>query len=269
MKWLVIIAVMVRVASADPTDRDKAAAHFKQGQAFFKAADYDRAITEYEAAYALSNEPLLIFNIGLCHDRAQRADKALDAFQRYLTLVSKGEIADEAREDVARLTPVVDGLRRAADQARQADDARRAKAAHDAELAEQQRQAAAAQHRASLDAQARPIARRARIERFSALASGALAVVAAGVATKYALDARSAANDITNHQGRWTDTILVRDADGRSAQTDARIFTTVSAAAAVSAGVLYLLSRRDDHAASELRLEVKPAGASISLARTF
>lgn len=107
-------------ADAAADTRAKAAAHFKQGQAFFQHADYDRALAEYQAAYELSAEPLLVFNIALCHDRAQRPEPALQAFQRYLELAPNGAVADEARDDVARLAPIVDRLaaERAAEAAR-------------------------------------------------------------------------------------------------------------------------------------------------------
>src|SRR5215467_7507036 len=130
MRYLAILMLVGGVAVAQPSaDRTKAAAHFKQGQEFFKAGDYDRAITEYETAYALAKEPVLIFNIGLCHDRAKRPQKALEAFQHYLELAPNGEVADEAREDVARLVRVVDELDREAKQKRDAEAALRAKEA--------------------------------------------------------------------------------------------------------------------------------------------
>jgi tetratricopeptide (TPR) repeat protein len=96
--------------SPDADSRAKAAAHFKQGQAFFQRGDYDRALAEYQAAFELSAEPLLVFNIALCHDRANRPEQALADFQRYLAQAPNGPVADEARDDVARLTPIVDKL---------------------------------------------------------------------------------------------------------------------------------------------------------------
>jgi len=118
-------------AQPDPGNREKAAAHFRQGQAFFQAQDYDRALAEYQAAFDLSSEPLLIFNIALCHDRANRPEQALQDFRRYLARVSTGAIADEAREDVARLVPIVDKIAadRKADEARRHDEAGRRDAA--------------------------------------------------------------------------------------------------------------------------------------------
>lgn len=108
-------AVPAAAPPAPPDERSKAASHFKLGQTYYKSGDYDRAITEYKAAFELSKEPSLIFNIGLCHERSQRPEEALQAFRLYLDLAPNGDVADEARDEVARLTPIVD--RRAADRA--------------------------------------------------------------------------------------------------------------------------------------------------------
>jgi tetratricopeptide (TPR) repeat protein len=111
-------------AEPDAATRAKASAHFKQGQAFFNRGDFDRALAEYQAAYEISAEPLLVFNMALCHDRAGRPEQALASFKRYLELAPEGTVADEAREDVARLTPIVDKLAadRAAEEARKRDE---------------------------------------------------------------------------------------------------------------------------------------------------
>lgn len=147
-------------AGAEPTadGRAKAAAHFKQGQAYFQLKDYDRALAEYQAAFDLSAEPLLIFNIALCHDRANRPAQALQDFQRYLATAPSGPVADEAREDVARLVPIVEKLT--------AD--RRAEEAH-------RRDEAAKRAADRAKAQERPD----RIRRYVVLAGAAVAVVGA------------------------------------------------------------------------------------------
>jgi tetratricopeptide (TPR) repeat protein len=117
-----------RAARTEPdrAARTRAAAHVKQGQAFFQVGEYDHALAEYQAAHELSAEPSLIFNIALCHDRANRPEQALEAFRRYLALVPDGAVADEAREDIARLTPVVEKIKadRAAEDARVREEAR-------------------------------------------------------------------------------------------------------------------------------------------------
>jgi len=106
-----LAALFVAPARAQSEDREKAAAYFRQGQAYFQRGDYDRALAEYKAAYQLSKEPTLIFNIGLCHARANRPEEALLAFQRYLELDPNGDVADETREEVARLMPAVEKIR--------------------------------------------------------------------------------------------------------------------------------------------------------------
>jgi len=114
-------------AKPDADGRAKAAAHFKQGQAFFQREDYDHALAEYQAAFDLSAEPLLVFNIALCHDRSNRPEQALEGFRHYLASAPNGPVADEAREDVARLVPIVDKITadRAAAEARRREEAAR------------------------------------------------------------------------------------------------------------------------------------------------
>jgi tetratricopeptide (TPR) repeat protein len=113
-------------AAADPdADRAKAASSFKQGQAYFARGDFDRAIAEYQVAFELSKEPSLIFNIALCHNRANRPQQALQLYKQYLELAPDGDVADEARDEVARLTPVVEKLEADAAAAQRDREARR------------------------------------------------------------------------------------------------------------------------------------------------
>lgn len=122
-------------AWADGGTSADARAHFRQGQAFFQLGEYDRALAEYQRAFDLSREPSLVFNIALCHDRANRHEQALEAFQRYIVLAPDGAVADEARESIARLTLIVEKLasereaRRTADEAQRRDEAARRDAA--------------------------------------------------------------------------------------------------------------------------------------------
>src|SRR5262245_26562461 len=97
---IAVLALAPVTARAEPdrAARARAAAHVKQGKAFFQIGDFDHAIAEYQAALDLSAEPSLIFNIALCHDRANRPEQALDAFRSFLERVPDGAVADEARE---------------------------------------------------------------------------------------------------------------------------------------------------------------------------
>jgi tetratricopeptide (TPR) repeat protein len=270
---LVLAATVARAPTAaaqpapvDPAMREQAAAHVRQAREFFKTAQWDRALAEYQAALDLTGEPLLTFNIALVHDRAGRPELALDSFQRYLALEPLGKVADEARENVARLTPIVDKIRadRAAAEAAAAESARRAEAARAAEAA---RQAAAA-------ARARSAAGAERSHRRTWWGAVGLAVAggaALAVGAKYGLDARDAEAFISSHRGPWTDDVLARDTQGRSANTRFIVLTAAGGAAVVGSGVLYLLSRRAGARAARLRLEVAPTagGAAAVLTGAF
>lgn len=269
---IIVLVALQATAYAEPSVRAKAAAHFKQGQEFFKASDFEHAIEEYEAAYALSNEPLLIFNIALCHDRAQRPEQALAAFKRYLELAPNGEVADEAREDVVRLTRVIETERAKhdAEVAHQADAERQAKAAREAAAAEAARRDAEATRRAlratRLTAESDRLASRARIETIAAIAVGTVGLVGVGIGVKYGLDAKSAADALTANRAPWTDALLARDAEGKSAETKMLGFTIAGGVAVVGAGVLYVLARHHGGEADALRLELAPDHVAIGAA---
>jgi tetratricopeptide (TPR) repeat protein len=122
---VVALSAAPAVAEPDADSRAKAEERFKQGRAFFQRGDYEHALAEYQAALDLSAAPLLIFNIALCYDRANQPELALQSFRRYLELAPASDVADEAREDVARLVPIVDKIvaDREAEQARQREEA--------------------------------------------------------------------------------------------------------------------------------------------------
>jgi tetratricopeptide (TPR) repeat protein len=161
---LVVVALLGGDARAQSaSDRAKAAEHSRQGLAYFKSGDFDRAIAEYQTAFDLSAEPDLIFNIALCHDRAGRPIPALQGFRRYLELAPSGIAADEARIDIARLTPIVEKLlsERAAEEARQHDEA--------------ERKAEAARREAAAQEEDRARTRRMRLGIYLMIGGGAVA----------------------------------------------------------------------------------------------
>jgi tetratricopeptide (TPR) repeat protein len=154
-----LVALRAAPAAADGADdRDKAAAFFKQGQAYFQRGDYDRAITEYQSAFELSKEPSLVFNIALCHNRANRPEPALEGYRKYLELAPNGDVADEARDEIARLTPIVDKLQADRAAQRTAEEARKREAAE-------------------REARNRPRPPASRVPRYIFIAGGAIALV--------------------------------------------------------------------------------------------
>ena len=257
MRQLTILLVLLLATTAradkpkrplDAATRAQASEHVKQADEFLKTSQWDKAIAEYQAALDLTDEPLMIFNIALANDRAGRPEAALESFRRYLAIAPAGPVADEAREDVARLVPVVDKIQaeRAATKA-QADAAAREVAQQRAD--EDRKRAAAAAQRERAD-RADAGARRLR---WIALGTGVVGLAGVGVGAKFGLDARAAAKDVTAHTGGWTDMDLVRDSEGRSAQTKQIVFTAIGGAVIAAGVVVYLLSARSHHRAERMR----------------
>ena len=97
---VVVVLCACGVAFADPS----AASHYKQGKAFFEARQYDQAIAEYLAAYALDKLPAHLYNIGRAYRLAGNAKLAIEYFQRFLDVAPNSPLAKEIREDIVRAT---------------------------------------------------------------------------------------------------------------------------------------------------------------------
>ena len=61
-----------------------AAAHQDSGEGFFRAGRWQEALVEFDAAWALTKHPDLLFNMGLCSERADKTAAAIDYFERFL-----------------------------------------------------------------------------------------------------------------------------------------------------------------------------------------
>src|SRR5438105_8176311 len=71
-------------AYAGPAEEKKAQALYEEGQAAYRAQDYERAVRAFEAASRLSGDPVYLYNLGQALRRTGRARDALSAYQRYL-----------------------------------------------------------------------------------------------------------------------------------------------------------------------------------------
>jgi hypothetical protein len=260
--WLLVLA-LVAAAHAEPkpiddATRARAIAHFRQGDEYFKRAQWDQSIVEYQAAFDLTGEPLMLFDIALANDKAGRVEPAFDGYVRYLREVALGDAADEARAAKARLQPAVDKLR--AERAVQEKAAADARAEAERALAE--RRAAA---RAEADVRAGKHDRRARTLTIGALGIGGAGVVALVFGAKLGLDARSIADEITHHEGGWTEADLVRDQDGRDANRKMIILTTIGGALVTTGAVLYVLGRRARGRAESIRLDATRTSGGMTV----
>ena len=132
-----------RSAAADPTT---AAEHFKQGKAFFEAKQYDQAILEYQAAFAIDSRAAHLFNIARAYQLSNNAKPALDYYQKFLAADPTSPNAKEARGYIVDLTRQV------------AEEDRKRKAEEDASakaLAEQQAKVDAERKRTAAEGHAK------------------------------------------------------------------------------------------------------------------
>jgi len=244
MRAVVVSIVLVCIGGAahadprkpiDPETRAKASGHVKQAQEFFKTEQWDKAIAEYTAALELTGEPVLVFDIA---PRARQGGPLRGGARRLQALPSSSsrrvKSRARAREDVARLVPIVDQIlerkrRGEADRARVASGALRSRAPASGA------RGTAASRPDAVEAGARTY-RWGRGSR-----RGGVALVALAVGAKFGLDARSAAHGRVGVRRPDVDpgAAPARCADGRSAQTKMIAATSIGVANAVAAGVFY------------------------------
>lgn len=91
---LVAAALLFSAPSRAQTqaERQEAHAHFDRGVALAKAKDYERALHEFEQAYALVPHPSVLYNIAQAQVALGRNAEASESFRRYL---------DDAGSDVS------------------------------------------------------------------------------------------------------------------------------------------------------------------------
>jgi len=279
LRVALILTLLGGIAAADQPKKPDATAlkkannHFKLGQEFFKSGQWDRAIAEYQAALDLTGEPLMVFNIALAHDRANRPEEALAGYLKYLELGPDGPIADEARGYVAKLSPIVDKRRKAreAEAARKAEADRKQQeaAARDAEVARKAEEAK--QHATERVHEADAIERRGKVEKVAGIVLGVVGAGVIGYGVKRGLDAQSIADELSSHEGPWTDNEIARDAEGKSANQQMIVFTAVGAATVITGGVLFVIGHGARARAERVRVGAipLPGGGGVSVALRF
>ncbi|MGZ3439261.1 MAG: hypothetical protein ACXVDD_07085 [Polyangia bacterium] len=142
--WVVVLVGFSAVAHADAGR--EARAHFAQAKAFHDAGAYEDAIKEYEIAYRLAPRPPILFNIAQCERLKGDHRAAIDYYQRYVAVQPEGDLADEAREHIAKLK-----LKLEVEEA----EAAKQRALEEAAAAKRRADEAEAERRRALDEQAR------------------------------------------------------------------------------------------------------------------
>jgi len=118
-----LVAIVLAASFASPAradDKAQAAAHYKQGKAFFDAKQYDQAIAEYQQAYTLDHVTAHLFNIGRAFHLKGDLKSAIEFYQKFLAADPASSRADEVRGHIASATQQLadeDARRRASEEA--------------------------------------------------------------------------------------------------------------------------------------------------------
>lgn len=107
------LAVVCAAASPALAD-DEGVARFERGVQLYEAENYEGALLEFNAAYKLTSNYKILFNIGVCANTLKDYPAALDAFTKYLA--EGGSSLPEARrrdveERLAKLSLMVTRVR--------------------------------------------------------------------------------------------------------------------------------------------------------------
>lgn len=84
---LVAALAVSTVAGADAyAQNEDFNAVVQEGMRHYRARQYDQAIDKFEAAYAISPQPELIYNVARAYEKGLKRDEAMAAYERFLSL---------------------------------------------------------------------------------------------------------------------------------------------------------------------------------------
>jgi len=140
MSWLGLLVLLT--APAHAADEDRAKELFRNGRDLYDNGRYEDAIAAWQAAYDLSEKPLLLYNLSNAYERTAQFEQALSALTRYRAFAK----ASEAETIDARIASLES---RAAEERRARDEAAALRREQQAELEAQRRSAELARQQAA------------------------------------------------------------------------------------------------------------------------
>lgn len=102
-----LVSSTVAIAAPDP----KAEAHYKQGKAFLDSKQWDEAIVQFQAAYAIDKVPSHLYNIAKAYEAKGDVDRTIEYYQKYIDAEPKSPHAAEVRTSIANATQAREAAR--------------------------------------------------------------------------------------------------------------------------------------------------------------
>jgi tetratricopeptide (TPR) repeat protein len=94
-------------ATDRPDAEQKAREHYAQGEAAFKAGQYDQALAEFEAGFATLPRPKFLLNIGHTERKRGQLFKARAAYKKYLLMEPDSKFSDNVTAVIAELDSAI------------------------------------------------------------------------------------------------------------------------------------------------------------------
>src|SRR5260221_2661126 len=94
----VLLGFLAQSSTATAQETGEGASHFAAGRAALLAHHNEEALREFSAAFVITHEPSLLFNLGIVYEDSGRYPEALTHYRRYLEAVP----AAVNRSDVER-----------------------------------------------------------------------------------------------------------------------------------------------------------------------
>src|SRR5215207_11639432 len=91
-----ILPVAVTLAAVPARADDEALARFERGVQLYEAQNFEGALVEFSAAYKLTGNFKLLYNIGICQQQTRDYVSAAESFRKYLK-DGGGEITPERK----------------------------------------------------------------------------------------------------------------------------------------------------------------------------
>src|SRR5256885_1512943 len=98
---------------ADSADVKSAKEHFRAGSVAFNLGHYEEAIQEYEHAYRIKSDPVLLYNIAQSYRVWGKSPEALRAYKVYLHNAPDANNRAEVEGKIAALERALEEQRRA------------------------------------------------------------------------------------------------------------------------------------------------------------
>ena len=100
---LALATTLLSPSLAAGQDYDSAGRHFNAGQKAFARKSYVRAAREFETAYKITKDPLLLYNIGEAKEKAGDTARALQLYRQYLAEMPKANDRAAVEQRIAAL----------------------------------------------------------------------------------------------------------------------------------------------------------------------